>query len=198
MRSVSSIASRSSPVRKWYLAISPRPQRTSRGGSVASASRSQTTPDGCQIRADQVLAADPIRGGEVDPGLAADRGVDHAEQRGRDVDDRDAAVPRRRGEPGDVGDHATADADHDVVAGQPESGEPAAQLLDRGERLVRLALTDGEHLGRHARVDVDRDAVLRDDGGPLGGRRQQPGQLAAARRDRPARRSCAPPTGLER
>ena len=49
--------------------------------------------------------------------------------------DRDAAVPRRGREPGNVGHHAAADADHDVVAGEAEEGEPARQLLDGGEVL---------------------------------------------------------------
>jgi hypothetical protein len=44
----SGIDDRSSPVRKWYFDISPSPHRVSRSGSVASASRSQMTPEGCQ------------------------------------------------------------------------------------------------------------------------------------------------------
>jgi hypothetical protein len=44
--------------------------------------------------------------GQVDAGLAADRRVDHPEERRGDVDYRHATVPRRSGEPGDVGDHA--------------------------------------------------------------------------------------------
>ncbi len=39
---------RSSPVRKWYLAISPNPLRRSRSGNVSSAVRSQSTAAGCQ------------------------------------------------------------------------------------------------------------------------------------------------------
>ena len=90
-------------------------------------------------RADEVLA---LR--QVDAGLAADRRVDHAEQRRGDVDDRHAAVPHGRGEPGDVGDHPAADADHDVVAGEAELGEATGQQLDRGQRLGRLAVADLE------------------------------------------------------
>ncbi len=71
-------ASRSSPVRKWYLAISPSPQRISRAGSVSSASRSQITPDGCQNAPTRFLPS-----GQVDGGLAADGRIDHPEQRGR-------------------------------------------------------------------------------------------------------------------
>ena len=104
------------------MAISPSPERRSRSGSVASASRSQMHAGGLPERADEVLA---LR--EVDAGLAADRRVDHAEQRRRHVDDRHAAVPRGGGEPGDVGDHAAADGDHDVVAGEPDGGEPAGK-----------------------------------------------------------------------
>ena len=38
----------SAPVRKWYLAISPRPDVYSRGGRVARTSVSQSTAEGCQ------------------------------------------------------------------------------------------------------------------------------------------------------
>src|ERR671919_367946 len=48
MRATSGCASRSSPVRKWYLAISPSPDRRSRSGSVARESVSHRTADGCQ------------------------------------------------------------------------------------------------------------------------------------------------------
>ncbi len=161
MRSGSSSASRSSPVRKWYLAISPRPQRHWRGGSVASASRSQITPLGCQIAPTRFL---PSR--QVDRRLAADRRVDHPEQRGGDVDDRHAAVPGGSGEPADVGDDPAAVGDDHVVAGEPHPGEAAAQRLDRRQRLVLLAGTDREALERDARVEVERDAGLGDDRRP--------------------------------
>ena len=102
---------------------------------MSSASRSHTTPHGCQNAPTRFLPS-----GQVDAGLAADRRVDHPEQRGGDVHDGDAAVVAGGGEPGDVGDHAAADTDHDVVAGEAHAGEAAAQLADRLERLVLLAV----------------------------------------------------------
>ena len=82
-------------MRKWYLAISPSPLRHSRGGSVLEhlgvAQHGGRLPE----RADEVLAL-----GQVDAGLAADGGVDHAEQRRRHVHDGDAPVVDGGGEPG--------------------------------------------------------------------------------------------------
>ena len=69
-------------------------------------------PGGRVERADQVLARR-----DVDRGLAADRRVDHAEQRRRHVDDGHAAQPGRGGEPGEVGRRSPADADHAVGPG---------------------------------------------------------------------------------
>ncbi len=57
-------------------------------------------------RADQILA----RLG-VDRRLAADRGVDHRQQRGRHVHHPHAAQPRRGDEAGEVGDGAPAEPD---------------------------------------------------------------------------------------
>ena len=76
-------------------------------------------------RADQVLAL-----GQVHAGLAADGGVDLAEQRGGHVHDGDAPVVDGGGEPGGVGDHAAADGDDDVGPGEAPPGEAAAQVLD--------------------------------------------------------------------
>ena len=143
-RSVSVIASRSSPVRKWYLAISPSPERRSRarqrGQRVEVADHAGRLPE----RADEVLAL-----GQVDAGLAADRRVDHAEQRRGDVHDRHAAVPRGGGEAGDVGDHAAADGDDDVVAGQARSGRsPRVSASTVASVLCGLAVADLEPLDR--------------------------------------------------
>ena len=63
-------------------------------------------------RADQVLAL-----GDVDRGLAADRGVGHAQQRGRDQDHGDAAQPGRGHESGQVGSRSPADADDAIRPG---------------------------------------------------------------------------------
>ena len=59
----------------------------------------------------------------VDAGLAADGGVDHAEQRGRHQHHPDAAQPGRGDEPGQVGGRSPADADDGVGAG--EAGRPS-------------------------------------------------------------------------
>ena len=63
-------------------------------------------------RADEVLAL-----GGVDAGLAADRGVDHAEHRRRHLDDVDAAQPGRGDEAGEVGRRSPAEADHGIRCG---------------------------------------------------------------------------------
>jgi hypothetical protein len=99
---------------------------------------------------------------QVDAGLAADRCVDHADQRGADVHHGNAAVPGCRCEPGHVGDHAAAHSDDHVVAGEPHPREPATQRLDGGERLVLLAVADDEAFEREARLDLQRDALLGD------------------------------------
>ena len=65
-------------------------------------------------RAHEVLAL-----GQVHPGLAADRAVDHREQRGGHVHDVDAAVVHRGREAGGVADDSPADRDHEVAAQQP-------------------------------------------------------------------------------
>ena len=75
-------------------------------------------------------------------------------------------MPTGRGEAGDVGHHATTDADDHVVAGETHARELATQRLDGRERLVVLAITDLESFERNAGVDVDRDAGLSDDGRP--------------------------------
>ena len=61
---------------------------------------------------DEVLAL-----ARVDRRLAADRGVDHAEQRGRDLDDAHAAQPGGGDEPGEVGRRSPAEADDDIRCG---------------------------------------------------------------------------------
>ena len=101
--------------------------------------------DGLVERAHQVLA---LR--QVDRGLAADGGVDLREQRGRRLHDGDAAVVHRRGEPGGVAHHSPAERDDRVVAEEAPAGEARAQIVDGGERLGVLALTDEEEVGGDA------------------------------------------------
>ena len=124
-------------------------------------------------RPDEVLS---LR--EIDAGLATDGGVDHAEQRGRHVHHRGAPVPRGRCEPGDVGHHATADADDHVAARESLACEPSHQRLDRGQRLGGLAAAD--HMGLDIVIgqrDGHRNLVLGDNGDALRRRRQQAGEL---------------------
>ena len=137
-------------------------------------------------RSDQVLAPDPATPfrialrRDVDSRLAADRRIDHADQRRRDVHHRNATVPRGGSEAGDVGDHATTDADHDVVACQTRyRAKASAKLLDGRERLVRLAVPDREHLAGQPRIDVDRDPVLGHDRRTLGVRGNSPASSLA-------------------
>jgi hypothetical protein len=125
-------------------------------------------------RTDQVLA---LR--EVDPGLAAHRGVDHAEQRGGHVDDRDPPVVHGRGEPADVGHHPAAHRHHGVGPGEAHPGEVAAEGGHAGQGLGLLAVAEHEGVAGDAGVDVDRDAVLGDDrDAPHAGRQNVGEELA--------------------
>ncbi len=131
--------------------------RTSRSRRVRSGTRGRTTSralsgvgehrDRLVERADQVLAL-----GQVDPGLAADRGVDHRQQRGRHLHHVDATVVHRGGEAGGVADHPAAQRDHRVAAQQAPLRELPAQVVDGGERLVVFALAHEEDLVRDARL----------------------------------------------
>ena len=62
-------------------------------------------------RAEQILA---LR--RIDAGLAADRGIDLRQQRGRHLHEIDAAAQDRRGKAGEIADHAAAERDHQIVA----------------------------------------------------------------------------------
>jgi hypothetical protein len=84
--------------------------------------------------ADQVLA---FR--RVDPGLAADRGVDLGEQGGRDLDEVEATQQDRRGEAGEVADHPAAQRDQRGAALDPGQQQAAAEVGEVGEVLARLA-----------------------------------------------------------
>ncbi len=90
------------------------------------------------------------------PGLPADGGVDHREQRRRDVHDPDAAQPGRRDEAREVRRRSPADRDDRVRArevGLPE--HPPAERRDLGRlRVLRVG-----HLGEDRLVPL-RDEVL--------------------------------------
>ena len=141
--------------------------------------RIQVADDGTRLpeRSDEVLAL-----GKVDARLASDGGIDHRQQRCRDVDDRHTAVPRRGREPRHVGHHPPADADHAVVAGETEPGEGATQRLDRRQGLELLARADRDHLVGHTGIDHERDGRLGDDDSPTGRARQHVGELVPGAR----------------
>ena len=85
-------------------------------------------------RAHQVLAR-----AEIDAGLAADRRVDHRQQRRRHQRERHAAQVDRRHEAGVVGRGAAADADDRGAPVVAAGGEPLARFLDLRQVLARLA-----------------------------------------------------------
>ncbi len=132
-------------------------------------------------RADQILAF-----GDVDGGLAAHRGVGHAEQRGRDEDHADAAEPGRGDEPGQVGGRSTADADHAVGPGDAVRGQPGPQPGRDLDGLGRLAA--GHRFGVHDQArgsqraargaDDLAEALGVDDHNGAGAGRHQAGQFA--------------------
>ena len=62
-------------------------------------------------RAEQVLA---VR--RIDSSLAADRRIDLRQQRGRHLDEINAAAQDRRGKACEIADHAAAERDHQIVA----------------------------------------------------------------------------------
>ena len=138
------------------------------GEGVRVAEHGERLPEG----AHQVLA---LR--QVHAGLAADRRVDHAEERGGHVHHRYAAVVRRGGEPRHVGDQSPADGDDHVSARQPPGRPRATQRLHRGQRLVRLAVGDLEAPVLPAGIDRQLDVGLGDDGRAGGAGRQDAGQL---------------------
>ena len=84
--------------------------------------------------ADEILAV--LR---IDAGLAADRGIDLGEERGRDLDEADAAAEDCRGKTGQIADDTAAKGD-DAVAALDRGGEQAvADLGELAEALGRLA-----------------------------------------------------------
>ena len=162
---------------KPHLTTSASPDRNSASGSPASASVSAQHGGRRVEGAHQVLA-----GGGVDAGLAADRGVDHAEQAGRHLHHAHPAQPGGGQEAGQVGDRSPADADDGVGPGQPE---PAELLPGAGGDLGglgRLPVGDDDGLGRHpgcCSVSTAAPAAAASDaavhhGGPGGAVEHQP------------------------
>ena len=75
--------------------------------------------------AEQVLA---MR--RVDAGLAADRGIDLRQQRGRHLHEIDAAADDRCGKAGEIADHAAAERDDEIVALDLRRDQRFADLLE--------------------------------------------------------------------
>ncbi len=98
-------------------------------------------------RADQVLA-----GVGVDAGLAAHRGVDHAEQAGGHLHHADPAQPGGGDEAGQVGHRSPADADHDVGAGVAQPAQLGPQARGDLDGLGRLAVRHDQRLGGQPRA----------------------------------------------
>ena len=159
-------------MRKWYLAISPSPLRRSRSGSVGQGVGVAHTAAGCQKAPTRFLPS-----GRLTPGLAADGGVDHAEQRGGHVHHAHAPVVDGGGEPGGVGDHPAAHGHHLVAPGQAPLRPGPAQLLHRGQRLGLLAVADREHPVLAPGSTAKPMPGLGHDRHPPGARGQQAGQL---------------------
>src|SRR5690606_17326181 len=101
--------------------------------------------------ADEILA-----GLDIDPGLAADRAVDLGEQGGRDLDEMAAALDDRRGEAGQVADHAAAEG-KDMVA--PLDAELEQPVDQRGKRLPALAALAGRQQDRRRGDPVAGESV---------------------------------------
>ena len=59
----------------------------------------------------------------------------------------------------------------------PIRAKPRQSVLDGCQRLVSLAIADGEHLERNAGIDLERNAGLGDDGDP---RARRAGSIAAS------------------
>jgi hypothetical protein len=167
--SASTAAHSASPSSSAYFHSSPKPARRSRGGQGRE--RRQVGQHRARLveRADQVLA-----GRQIDRGLAADRRVGHRDQRGRQVDDVDAAVQGRRDEAGEIADDAAAQREDRAGAIEPGGDQRRGQPAVLGQRLRRLAGRD--------RLDVEVGAG----GGQRGGDRGDPRREVAVGHQRVA------------
>ena len=109
-------------------------------------------------RADQVLA---LAG--VDRGLAADRGIDLRQQRGRNLHVIDAAAHHRRGKAREIADHAAAERDHEIAALDPGGDQRIADAARSMRKLLLLSPAgtliggDGDAGGRQRRLRPPRD-----------------------------------------
>ena len=137
--------------------------------------------------ADQVLA---LR--RVDAGLAADRGIDLGEQRGRHLHHAHAAPQDAGGEAGEIADHAAAERNDAVAPLDAELEQALAQRASTGKLLLaspgahhRLAEKQPMLLeARFERGEIKRrDIVIAHDGAARAGQRR--GDAASGRGDQP-------------
>ena len=109
--------------------------------------------------ADEILAVD-----RVDRGLAADRAVDLRQERGRNLDIRNAAQQGRGGEAGEIADHAAAQRDERCAALDAQAKKILGELLEMPEILGLLARRQHDRRVRDAgRVEPGLEP-LRDGG----------------------------------
>ena len=98
-------------------------------------------------RADEVFAL-----GQINAGLAANRGIHLREQRGRDLAQRHTAQEGRRGKAGDVADNTAAERDDQVFARHVCRQQIMVNALNRGKLLVLL--TGGNDRVRHRQGEL--------------------------------------------
>ncbi len=118
--------------------------------------------------ADEVLA-----GPRVHSGLAADRAVNLRDDRGGDLDARDATLVDRGDEAGEVADHSAAEGDDERAAVEAGGDHAVAQVLRGGEPLGVFARRHREKLrseaggferGQHRCPVQTAHVLVRDDG----------------------------------
>ena len=117
--------------------------------------------------ADEVLA---VAG--VDGGLAADRGIDLRQQRGRHLHVIEPAPHHRRGESGEIADDAAAERDDEIAALDARGDDGLADLFEDRKAFRPLAGRDDDAVALHAglfkgrlggRQNVARDVLVGDD-----------------------------------
>ena len=94
---------------------------------------------------DEVLARHPGGKRQVDAGLAADRGIDHRQQRGGHLHERQPTEIGRRGEARQVAGHPPADGHHRAAALHPHGHHRVVQPPYRRQVLARLLGGDLDH-----------------------------------------------------
>ena len=151
-------------------------------------------------RADQILAV-----GGIDRGLAADRGIDLRQQRGRHLHIIESAPHRGRREAGEIADDAAAERDHEIAALDARGDDRLADLFEHAKALRAFADRNDHAARRHAGsgkrgfggIEVmTRDILVGDDGG-LGARPQR-FDARAERGDQPAPDDDVVAAGAER